>query len=360
MLNSRPRDLNSGYWRYSFLLAAALAIGASATAWGASFNIGYRLLKLHDPFSNKDFAVAVWYPTHAASDRIALRPDLSVCSLGPLACRATGAFLIQARRNAVPAPGEFGLIVISHGAGGGAMNHWDTAVALAASGYVVAAPRHPRDESQDLAGATAWIGRPKQISIIIDRLVHDEELGGRVQAQRIGVIGHSLGGYTSLVLAGATPKVTAVRDHCRRNVGDRRFCTYGGGIIQQRVKSGLTIPNVRDARVRALVLLAPVAAFFTDDDLAKVLVPALVIGGERDEITPPKFHAERIAKRVKSASYRSVPNAGHFSFLTSYPLPIRPFVGEAARDPEGFDRDAFHRELNPQIVAFFDRHLPRQ
>jgi hypothetical protein len=33
-------------------------------------------------------------------------------------------------------------------------------------------------------------------------------------------------------------------------------------------------------------------------------------------------------------------------------------AGEAARDPEGFDRDAMHEVMNSEIVGFFDRRLP--
>ena len=32
-------------------------------------------------------------------------------------------------------------------------------------------------------------------------------------------------------------------------------------------------------------------------------------------------------------------------------------VGEAARDPDGFDRDAFHEVMNREVIAFFNRTL---
>jgi hypothetical protein len=32
-------------------------------------------------------------------------------------------------------------------------------------------------------------------------------------------------------------------------------------------------------------------------------------------------------------------------------------AGDAARDPKGFDRDALHATMNPEIVDFFDRAL---
>jgi predicted dienelactone hydrolase len=32
-------------------------------------------------------------------------------------------------------------------------------------------------------------------------------------------------------------------------------------------------------------------------------------------------------------------------------------AGEAAQDPEGFDRDRWHEVMNPEVVGFFDRKL---
>ena len=32
-------------------------------------------------------------------------------------------------------------------------------------------------------------------------------------------------------------------------------------------------------------------------------------------------------------------------------------AGEAAQDPDGFDRDAMHEVMNPEIVGFFNRKL---
>jgi hypothetical protein len=52
-----------------------------------------------------------------------------------------------------------------------------------------------------------------------------------------------------------------------------------------------------------------------------------------------------------------IKRAGHFSFIASFPWDLRIVVGEAARDPEGFDRDAMHAVMNPEIVDFFNRKL---
>jgi predicted dienelactone hydrolase len=72
-----------------------------------------------------------------------------------------------------------------------------------------------------------------------------------------------------------------------------------------------------------------------------------------------RYHAERLAKALPPATeYVLVTRAGHFSFVASFPGILKLVAGEAARDPEGFDRDAMHAAMNPEIVGFFDRNLP--
>ncbi len=135
------------------------------------------------------------------------------------------AFEMQVASNAPPADGKFGFIVISHGAGGLALNHRDLAMALASHGYVVAAPTHPRGKDNDISGVGVWIGRPKQVSRVIDTLLEDTELGSHIQRERIGVVGHSNGGYTALAVAGAKPSPAASVAHCRQHPDDSRFCS---------------------------------------------------------------------------------------------------------------------------------------
>jgi len=107
-------------------------------------------------------------------------------------------------QDAPVAAGAFGVIVISHGAGGMALLHRDLAIALASHGYVVAAPTHPRGKGDDISGVTVWVGRPKQVSGVIDAVLGDGNLGAHIERERIGVAGHSNGGYTALALANVT------------------------------------------------------------------------------------------------------------------------------------------------------------
>ncbi len=260
--------------------------------------------------------------------------------------------------NAPPSDGPFGLIVISHGAGGLALNHRDLAMALAARGYVAAAPAHPRGANNDISGDSVWIGRPKQVSRIIDAVVQDRDLGSRMQSGRIGVVGHSQGGYTALAVAGAPPTPRSLREHCGQHPDDTRFCSFGGATTREATAGSATVPDVRDPRVRAIVLLAPNALPFTDDALRKVTLPVRLYAAERDDLTLVRYHAERLARLLpRDREYVLVRGAGHFSFVAGFPTLLKLIAGEAARDPDGFDREALHEVMNREIVGFFDRKL---
>jgi len=269
------------------------------------------------------------------------------------------AFEMPVASNAPPADGTFGLIVISHGAGGLSVNHRDLAMALASRGYVVAAPMHPRGKDNDNSGVGVWVGRPRQVSRVIDTLLDDATLGPHIQRDRIGVVGHSNGGYTALAIAGAKPSPAASVAHCRQHPDDAKFCSFGGAATREATRKLGDIPDVHDSRVRAIVLMAPNAAPFTDDALARVTVPVRVYGAEHDDLTLVRYHAERLAKALPpQTEYVLVPRAGHFSFVARYPRILALLAGDAAQDPPGLDRDAMHEVVNSEITGFFDRKLP--
>ena len=340
------------------LMSLAMLLGvAFITEAAPSSNVAYRRIDVRDPVTGELFPVALWYPTRAAPAPLFLTGSLSVCSLPAMLCRLV-TFETQVANNAPPADGVFGLIVISHGAGGSSLNHRDLAMALASYGYVVAAPTHPRGKGNDISGVGVWIGRPKQVSRVINAVLDDTVLGPHVQRERIGVVGHSNGGFTALVVAGAKPSPRASIAHCQQHPDDVNYCSYGGRAAREGTQNVGDIPDARDPRVRAIVLMAPNAVPFTAEALAQVAVPVRVYGAERDALTLVRYHAEPLVKALPcQTEYVLVKGAGHFSFMTSFPGALRIVAGEAARDPEGFDRDAMHEVMNPEVVSFFDRKL---
>ena len=339
------------------LVSLILLLGIAPTVESApSWNVGYRTIDLRDGLTGESFPVALWYPTPAAPAPVFVTGSLSLCRLPAIVCRWI-AFEMPVARNGPAAAAGFGMIVISHGAGGMGVLHRDLALALASHGYVVAAPTHPRGQGNDVSGVGVWVGRPQQVSRVIDAVLDDATLGPHLERERIGVVGHSNGGYTALAVAGAPPSLGTDVTHCREHPDDVRFCGTGGAATREAAREIGQLPDLRDVRVRSIVVMAPNAVRFTDQALGKVTVPVLVYAAEKDDLTQVRYHGERLARALPRVECVLVPGAGHFAFIASFPGVLKLVAGEGARDPAGFDRNAFHEALNREIVDFFDRTL---
>lgn len=99
--------------------------------------------------------------------------------------------------------GPFPLIVHAHGFDGNAGKYTELLTAWAEAGFVVAAPTFPlTNDVGDPPGVFAdYQNQPGDVAFVIDELLaasagDHPELEGRIDEERIGVSGHSLGGVT--------------------------------------------------------------------------------------------------------------------------------------------------------------------
>ena len=97
------------------------------------------------------------------------------------------------------------LVVMSHGAGGSFQDHYDTALALAEAGFVVAAVTHTGDNYRDQSGFARIENRPRHIKVLIDYMLALSPQRDRLDPMRIGIFGFSAGGFTVLVAIGGVP-----------------------------------------------------------------------------------------------------------------------------------------------------------
>ena len=108
---------------------------------------------------------------------------------------------------------------------------------------------------------------------------------------------------------------------------------------------------------KAVVLFAPdVSLFMSHGALRHVHVPVLMLVAEKDYM--PLETVEVVMNGIperSQLSHRIVKNAGHYSFLSPFPESIKSRVGEAAKDPEGFDRKQFQQELNLEVLRFLQK-----
>src|SRR5262245_52724126 len=140
------------------LLSSLLLLCIAPTAKAAPlWNVGYRTIAVQDALTGESFPVALWYPTPAAPAPLFVTGSLSLCQSPAILCRGI-AYEMPVAENAPVSAGAFGMIVVSHGAGGMALLHRDLAMALASQGYVVAAPTHPRGKGNDISGVAVWVG----------------------------------------------------------------------------------------------------------------------------------------------------------------------------------------------------------
>jgi predicted dienelactone hydrolase len=118
--------------------------------------------------------------------------------------------------------GKAPTLIFSHGFHGCATQSRFLMEAFASAGYLVLAPNH-RDATCN-NGTARWVERPTapfgqpdtwndtvyrdradDIGKLVSALATDERFRARADLQRLGLVGHSLGGYTVLGLGGAWP-----------------------------------------------------------------------------------------------------------------------------------------------------------
>jgi len=291
----------------------------------AAKNVGCRAFDVLDDVQGARVPVRVLYPTDASPRTESFGPyTIDVAVDGPIS-------------------GErLPLVVISHGNGGTPFGYRGLATHLAREGFAVALVEHPGNSRNDnsLAGKPENLAnRPRHVRLAISAAFADAVLGPRLVPESAAVLGHSIGGYTALAVAGGKPMV-----------------------MPNETPDGVAHPVFveKDPRVRAVVLFAPALPWLmAPGALVDVSVPVFVRTGERDEMTPP-YWVEGILRALPEGTrldYAVVPGAGHFAFFWPVPAALGPGF-PPGQDPPGFDRAAYQPQLYGEVLGFLRGALP--
>jgi predicted dienelactone hydrolase len=265
------------------------------------YPVGVRTLELADASRSnvtgtgpRPVTVEIWYPSTPTAVSGAER---YVVNLFGFDVARTPTY-----RDVARAPGEFPLVLFSHGNGGIRFQSLFLAAHLASHGYVVASPDHHGNTFLDiLAGqidALSAANRPLDMKFVLDDLLarnvaSGDFFVGAIDASRIGMSGHSFGGYTTLALAaGATA----------------------------------------DPRIGAFMPLAP-ASPFNAAFLGSITAPILIQGGSLDVTTP--FDTQQLAPfqllspGAEVVGLAELIGAGHFTFsdICEVPRDLVGFIG---------------------------------
>lgn len=232
---------------------------------------------------------------------------------------------------------------------------------LASHGYAVASLDFPFTSADTMTAAiegtgaippaNAWYYQPITVSALIDQV--EERWGGKVDTQRVGVLGQSLGGYTVTALAGAQLDWPNLVRGCQQ-LNDPRTVILNPAIVWQCTAPGRVVKQTsfRDPRVKVAVAVNPVInPIFSSRSMAQVAVPMLVIAGMKDVFAPPVSQQLSLFTSLQQpGSVLAVQKSGtHLSFLdaTSNLPPV--ITGPA--------QSLARQELQGMAKLFFDRHL---
>jgi predicted dienelactone hydrolase len=247
------------------------------------------------------------------------------------------------------------LVVISHGTGGSNADHNDTARALAAAGFVVAAPTHTGDTRGDRSRTLRITERPAQLSRVIDYMTHDWRGHETVDAGKVGAFGFSSGGFTVLGAIGGEPDMTRVARHCAEHPHffDCQLQGQLGGAVATPTAAA---PVEHDARIKAAVVVAPALGFvFAPSGLAKVTIPVQLWRADWDTVLPQPYYAEVVHGLLPKAEYHVVPAAEHFDFMAPCSDQLAKVAPSICAD--NIDRAAFHKTFNAAVIRFFEKTL---
>jgi predicted dienelactone hydrolase len=309
--------------------------------------VGFQQASVPDP-NGKPLSVGVWYP-----------------SLGTPTSVVVGPFQQMVVPDGAVSGTELPLVLISHGTAGSDGSHYDTAMALASEGFVVAALTHTGDNYRDQSYAgneKDLTDRPRQVCVVLNYMLKTWPQHDHLDRDRIGMFGFSLGGFTTLVVSGAVPDVGRMRQLCSQRPTAPE-CLF----VKQRNGDELDPPTptpvwAHDRRVRAAVVAAPAVSYlFGPGSLTEVNIPIQLWRAAQDDQVPDTWNTALLRKELPTPPEEHVvAGAGHYGFLPPCGEALTKQAPQICNDAPGFDRNTFHREFNGAIVAFFKKTLVRR
>jgi predicted dienelactone hydrolase len=205
-------------------------------------------------------------------------------SIHPITLRVAGRPVpLQIRVSAPVVGSQLPILLLSHGHGpsnflSSLHGYGPLANDYAAHGFVVIQPTHldsktlPFRNSDHPDAPLFWRSRAEDMQRILDQLGDIERefpaLAGRLDQQKVGVVGHSMGGHTASVLLGA------------RHV-EPRTGTFVS-VAEPRIKVGvlLAAPGRGDALSAYAMQHYP---YLSTIDFSTMTRPALVVAGDKDD-----------------------------------------------------------------------------
>ena len=175
------------------------------------YAIGQTNFTFLDSLRNRPLKTEIWYPTKDTT-------KFNVTNEYPFKLPPTS-------KDAEPIAKKSPLILLSHGTGGNRISQMWLACELASNGFIVAAVDHygnTLDNKIPENFVKVW-DRPLDISYALDNLLNASEFSSIIDSTRIGMAGFSLGGYTTIALAGGVLNYELLKEFSNTEEGKVEF-----------------------------------------------------------------------------------------------------------------------------------------
>ncbi|MEZ8317507.1 alpha/beta hydrolase family protein [Vibrio splendidus] len=317
-------------------------------------DVGFTQVTLTDD-PNRPLNTAIWYPTQYVSDTTLIGDNPAFIGT-------------QVIKGAEIQSGTFPVVLLSHGYRGNWRNQNWLATELASRGYIVAATDHPGTTSFDQSPeqAAKWWERPRDITRTIDYLLSEVQWKQAVNANNIAAIGHSLGGWTVMQLAGAKIDRATFEAECLI-YPNPRTCGLSDELgLSQVQPSEPSNKNLSDPRIQRVVSLdLGLARSISVGNLNDITVPTLILAagidiGDLPQALESGYIAEHMPLNLRR--YKVYESATHFSFIQSCKPGAVPMLEEEVpgdgiicKDGVGISRDQLHQLILSDIVGFLNR-----
>lgn len=170
---------------------------------------------------------------------------------------------------------------------------------LASHGIAVAIPEHigsgKNNKTAVLQGKKKlvinpieFVERPLDVKYVLDELerlaLSNPFYRKRLNLDEVGVIGHSLGGYTALALAGAKINNRKLRDRCP----SKKIILNISLLLQCRANEIPPLPyQLKDERIKGVIAISPISSVvFGSESLSQINVPTMIVAGSKDIVAP--------------------------------------------------------------------------
>lgn len=319
-----------------------------------TYSIGQQRLELTDESRNRPIKTEIWYPTTDTT-------GFNISVEYPFKLPPTS-------QDAELPDGEFPLILMSHGTGSNRISLMWLASELAAEGYIVAASDHygnTLDNKIPENFVKVW-DRPRDISFVIDYLINEPGWNKHIDSTKIGMIGFSLGGYTSIALAGGEMDYQVLKEFSVSEKGKVEFNVPELGDISQYLTPKLIAEgekqsqNLKDSRIKSFIALAPALGqgYVSEKQFENVDAPLLIIGAANDTRTPVEENAKHYHNLISKSDYFELEGkVGHYVFLNEAKAGLKRSAPMIFTDDDSVNRNKIHAQVSALVLDYFEEKM---